>query len=318
VTNRVVVRIAAISHEKELLTIEKAGGSSTLPSIVMNRQEIPDLCALELGNRYIPDSNLTLIGGFSHRSQLPGGPLMLTLPVYMTWTDGVLSICYAAVFNGRPAAGTMLPAYNIDDRFENGLGKTIKSLSAVDSGKLETTYDKNSLRRILKKRKVGMGAESPKDMTVAVFVNQKEKTLLLHHKKLNMWLPPGGHVESHESPDMAALREVKEETGLDIALEGGVYPCNSAAGSHILSGEYGDMENGLTIPMGVQLEEIGETHHHIDFVYFSSPVTEGPLLPNDESHGLGWYNRTEVQGLDLTDEMRLWCSKVWLSGRVNV
>jgi ADP-ribose pyrophosphatase YjhB (NUDIX family) len=32
--------------------------------------------------------------------------------------------------------------------------------------------------------------------------------LLVYHRKLAMWLPPGGHVEPNELPDDAAVREV--------------------------------------------------------------------------------------------------------------
>ena len=40
----------------------------------------------------------------------------------------------------------------------------------------------------------------------------------MHHKKLDVWLYPGGHVEDTETPDEALVREVKEETGLDIEI----------------------------------------------------------------------------------------------------
>ena len=38
--------------------------------------------------------------------------------------------------------------------------------------------------------------------------------LLIHHRKLDRWLQPGGHVDGGESPLEAARREVTEETGL--------------------------------------------------------------------------------------------------------
>ena len=38
--------------------------------------------------------------------------------------------------------------------------------------------------------------------------------VLLHlHKRLGLWLQPGGHVDAGETPEQAALREVREETG---------------------------------------------------------------------------------------------------------
>ena len=46
------------------------------------------------------------------------------------------------------------------------------------------------------------------------------KVLLHHHRKLEMWLPPGGHIERDELPDDAAVREVWEETGIRVVLVG--------------------------------------------------------------------------------------------------
>ena len=41
---------------------------------------------------------------------------------------------------------------------------------------------------------------------------------LIHHPRLRRWMLPGGHVEAYENPAEAALREVREETGLTAQL----------------------------------------------------------------------------------------------------
>jgi 8-oxo-dGTP pyrophosphatase MutT (NUDIX family) len=41
---------------------------------------------------------------------------------------------------------------------------------------------------------------------------------LIHHPRLHRWMLPGGHVEPDENPAEAALREVREETGLTAHL----------------------------------------------------------------------------------------------------
>ncbi|WP_047573085.1 NUDIX domain-containing protein, partial [Pseudomonas syringae] len=38
--------------------------------------------------------------------------------------------------------------------------------------------------------------------------------LLIHHAALGIWVQPGGHVDPGESPVLAALRELLEETGV--------------------------------------------------------------------------------------------------------
>ncbi len=131
--------------------------------------------------------------------------------------------------------------------------------------------------------------------TVAVFVVHEKKVLLLRHRKLNMWLPPGGHIEKNELPDDAAVREVKEETGLDICLVGDKglnigYPMQ------------------LTIPKGIQLEDIGENHQHIDLVYFAKVLGDDTLIKNSESDEIGWYNYGDLPQ-DVNDEIRLWCKR---------
>ena len=44
------------------------------------------------------------------------------------------------------------------------------------------------------------------------------KVLLIKHKKLNMWLNPGGHVDEGELPHQAAEREFLEETGVKVRV----------------------------------------------------------------------------------------------------
>jgi ADP-ribose pyrophosphatase YjhB (NUDIX family) len=51
-----------------------------------------------------------------------------------------------------------------------------------------------------------------KQYTATVFILQDDKVLLIYHKKLKKWLPPGGHLEEGELPSAGAIREAKEET----------------------------------------------------------------------------------------------------------
>jgi 8-oxo-dGTP pyrophosphatase MutT (NUDIX family) len=47
----------------------------------------------------------------------------------------------------------------------------------------------------------------------------KQMIYLGFHKKADDWIPPGGHIESGETPSDAAIREMKEELGVDIAKD---------------------------------------------------------------------------------------------------
>lgn len=47
-----------------------------------------------------------------------------------------------------------------------------------------------------------------------VLESTRARVLLLHHRRLDRWLQPGGHGEGETDPRLVALREIEEETGL--------------------------------------------------------------------------------------------------------
>ncbi len=53
----------------------------------------------------------------------------------------------------------------------------------------------------------------------AVILDRQRRALLCHRRDLDLWNLPGGGVESGELPTEAVVREVKEETGLDVAVD---------------------------------------------------------------------------------------------------
>ncbi len=132
-----------------------------------------------------------------------------------------------------------------------------------------------------------------RDWAVSVFVVWRARVLLHRHRKLGLWLPPGGHVEPHELPDEAAVREVLEETGVAVTLAG--ERAVDAPGPR-----------QLARPRGVQLEDIAPGHQHVDLVYLARPAEPyAGELPGAEE-GLGWYSREEAASLGLTREIAAW------------
>jgi len=141
---------------------------------------------------------------------------------------------------------------------------------------------------------------SGRHFTVAVFVVWEEKVLLHLHRKLGMWLPPGGHIERDELPDEAAVREVLEETGVEVELVGE---------------RREDVEDPVQLhrPAGVQLEDIGPGHQHIDLIYFARPRGSTSIRDEFSADKVGWYAPEDWDGMAVNAEVRGWCEKALAS-----
>jgi ADP-ribose pyrophosphatase YjhB (NUDIX family) len=124
--------------------------------------------------------------------------------------------------------------------------------------------------------------------TVYVIDDQK-RFLLVNHKKLRKWLPPGGHVEPNELPSDAARREAKEETGLDIQLilQENVWITRWNAKSF--------PRPYLCLLEEIPARETQPAHQHIDMIYVGRPIG-GNLTRNiQENEQVSWFTYQEIQ-----------------------
>ncbi|WP_336344451.1 NUDIX domain-containing protein [Halalkalicoccus ordinarius] len=115
--------------------------------------------------------------------------------------------------------------------------------------------------------------ETTRHFVATVYVVNDGATLLHEHRKLGLWLPPGGHVERDELPHEAARREAREETGLEVAL----YESHDDVHSPTV--------RSLPEPAHLLLEDIDRledrvAHQHVDFVYYGR-VDDRDLDPGD-------------------------------------
>jgi 8-oxo-dGTP pyrophosphatase MutT (NUDIX family) len=132
-----------------------------------------------------------------------------------------------------------------------------------------------------------------------VFTNQlPAKVLLVHHKKFDKWMQPGGHQEEWENPVEAAIREVMEETGIDIAPY--------LASAHPID------EHAALIPQPAYLLEClipkhghEPEHYHLEQSYVVRiPETPVPRKAHSE-HGARWFQAEELDGIDMFPNVRM-------------
>lgn len=128
------------------------------------------------------------------------------------------------------------------------------------------------------------------DFTVSFAVIHDEKILLVHHKRLDRWMQPGGHIELDETPEDALWRELEEETGLtknDVEL----LPTTP----HMVEPSEGSKT--LPLPFDINVHYYDVVHQHIDLCYLIKSHTTKVRLEEQAAHDIGWYAIDEVKDL---------------------
>lgn len=148
------------------------------------------------------------------------------------------------------------------------------------------------------------------DFTVEVFVVYNNKVLLRKHDKYKIWLSVGGHIELDEEPNKAAIREVKEEVGLDIQL------FNSNKINLIKIEGYKE----LIPPEFLNIHKINENHKHIALTYFASTKINKLVLSKDEeSEECRWFTKEEIdeEKYNIKDSIKIYAKKALESIKKN-
>jgi len=104
-----------------------------------------------------------------------------------------------------------------------------------------------------------------------------EQVVLHKHKRLGLWLQPGGHIDVDEQIADAAVREAREETGLDV---------------------WHASEDGLFVHVDVHPGPRGHTHLDVRYVIVASYGQPNP--GHDESPDVAWFSYDKA--LEVADE----------------
>ena len=120
--------------------------------------------------------------------------------------------------------------------------------------------------------------------TSAIVLNVVGEILLQQRRDNDLWALPGGTMEPGESVAQCVVREVKEETGLDVRPEYlvGIYS-NPA---HVVS--YSD----------------GEVRQQFSLCFFCSLIG-GTITTSDESLAIGFFSLQEIDQLKMHPSIRL-------------
>ena len=133
------------------------------------------------------------------------------------------------------------------------------------------------------------------ELVVAGCVVRNHKVLLIWHKKHNEWLPPGGHIEQNESPNNAVLREVMEETRLDVGfVDRSIRPIN--------------VQRQLVTPFFADIHDAGDHDHCCS--YYLLELTNGNqsvALDLTEVEEFRWFSEAEFTAQGVPEDVRQIC-----------
>jgi 8-oxo-dGTP pyrophosphatase MutT (NUDIX family) len=146
----------------------------------------------------------------------------------------------------------------------------------VDLGRITPVDEREALSlALIRDRLIWPGdpfAEGENDhhVTASAFVVASRGVILHRHRRLGIWVQPGGHVDAGESPIAACVRETREETGLVVRHR----------------------DPPLLFHVDVHPGPKGHTHYDLRYVLLAEPLDPSP--PDHESPDVYWFNFDEA------------------------
>lgn len=208
------------------------------------------------------------------------------------WTE-YMDIETGAIYEFR--AGdfyAILPGTSYSQRVKAGTNIIfIKTPSVNDKELVEITGDKllwlqqkmQTVRKDYHYQENAPRANSIKPAAAVAILNSKRELLMLHRKDNHKWTMPGGTLEFGESLTDCALREVKEESGLDVTIT--------------------DIIGTYTDPNIRVAYSDGEVRQEFTIVYYGEAKKHDVTL-DDESSQFQWVPLDKLMVLPLAESQR--------------
>lgn len=133
---------------------------------------------------------------------------------------------------------------------------------------------------------MGMAREYPSRPVISchALIRDKSKILLIKRKRDpfgGQWALPGGGIELGETVEEALVREVREETGLEVGIE-----------------------RFLGLLDAIDRDHQGEIQRHYVILYFETCVKSGMLRAADDAAGVQWMGLSEVRRHQTVDSVQ--------------
>lgn len=136
------------------------------------------------------------------------------------------------------------------------------------------------------------------DYTNGFYIVFDGEVLLVNHPRYDKWISPGGHIELDEDPDQALMREIEEETGLEVEIIADKPTFNDAGTKNLYTPSYMD------------IHEANPPHRHCNFIYFAK-AKNGEFVKSDEHTELRWFSDEDLDDpkYKLTDGTKFYASE---------
>jgi len=136
------------------------------------------------------------------------------------------------------------------------------------------------MTQVLYGERLGKNGELRIGCSATIFNETRQKVLLTRRLDNGLWCLPGGHMESGESVEECCVREVFEETGLQVRVKR-------------LTGVYSNPDQLVIYPDGNQA--------HFVVMNFEVEIVEGELSLSDETSETGYFSPGEIESMPMHD-----------------